>query len=109
VADDPVSEYSEALVFRRGKLRKRDDPAIELFREAMAHIDDPARVRRALFELGRLYDPVRNGPIVDAASRRIVAAHLEEGRAEEARQVVDAALRRYTGPARPAAPPPGQP
>jgi hypothetical protein len=101
VSDDPAAEYSEALVFRRGKLRKRDDPAIDLFREALGRLDDPARVRRVLFELGRLYDPVSNGPIVDGATRREVIGCLEAGRTEEARRALEAALGRYTRPARP--------
>lgn len=92
MTDDP----SEELVFRRGKLRKRDDPAIDLLQEALGNIADAARVRRILFELGRLYDPVRNGPIVDLATRREVVACLEAGRVDEVRQALDAALRRYT-------------
>ena len=100
MAQDPSADYSEELVFRRGKLRKRDDPAIELFREGLATLRDAGeaevgRLRRILFELGRLYDPVRNGPILDAATRRTVLESAETGDPEAARRALEAALQRY--------------
>ena len=93
--DESPADSSEDLVFRRGKLRKRDDSAIDLFREALANLADTARVKRILLELGRLYNPVTNGPILDLATRRRAVELLEAGRADEARQVLDEALRRY--------------
>jgi hypothetical protein len=86
---------SDDLVFRRGKLRKRDDPAFELYREALEHLDDLPRVKRALFELGRLYDPVTNGAVLPPAIRRQVLEGLEGGRPEEARQLLADAFRSY--------------
>jgi hypothetical protein len=86
---------SDDLVFRRGKLRKRDDPAFELYREALEHLDDLPRVKRALLELGRLYDPVTNGSVLPPAIRRQVLEGLEGGRPEEAGQLLADAFRTY--------------
>jgi hypothetical protein len=86
---------SEDLVFRRGKLRRRDDPAFELYREALEHLDDLPRVKRVLLELGRLYDPVTNGPVLPSAVRRQVLERLDGGRLEEARQLLADAFKRY--------------
>jgi hypothetical protein len=94
--DERPPDAEEDLVFRRGKLRKRDDPAIDLFREALASLHDLSRARRALVELGRLYDPVANGPILDPGSRREVLERLEAGRPEEARARLEACLQAYT-------------
>jgi hypothetical protein len=95
MADDSP-ETAEDLVFRRGKLRKRDDEAIDLFREARANLGDIPRVKRILLELGRFYNPVSNGPTLDLPTRRRVVELLESGRAEEAGQLLDDCLRRYT-------------
>src|SRR5438093_7892810 len=46
---------------RRGlKFRRRDDYAVELFREAQANLGDLRRVDRILLELGRFYNPYIN-------------------------------------------------
>jgi hypothetical protein len=91
-----VPQPDDDLVFRRGKLRKRDDPAIDLFREALANPEDRSRVQRILAELARFYDPVRNGPVVDAAVRRAVVEDLNAGRFDPARQRLEEAFRVYT-------------
>ncbi len=96
MVDEHASDPGEDLVFRRGKLRKRDDPAIDLLREALAHLEDLARVKRIVLELGRLYDPVSNGPILSPASGRQVVERIEAGRVEEARRILEEALRTYT-------------
>src|SRR5262245_13385985 len=50
---------------RRGlKFRKRDDHAVELFREALGKLEDVRRVDRILLELGRFYNPYIDEPIV---------------------------------------------
>ena len=95
MVDDRPDPASDDLVFRRGKLRKRDDEAIDLFREALAYLGDVPRVKRILLELGRFYNPVSNGPTVDPAARRQVVELLEAGRPEEAGRVLDDCLRRY--------------
>ncbi|MBI2205618.1 MAG: hypothetical protein HYU41_17365 [Candidatus Rokubacteria bacterium] len=84
---------------RRGlKFRQRDDHAVELFREALAKLDDPARVARILLELGRFYNPYIDAPIVDPLARRAVLEALERGDPDTARRLVEARLTAYTGP-----------
>jgi len=41
---------------------KREDYALDLFREAAAYLDDHERVNRVLRELGKLYNPVKECP-----------------------------------------------
>lgn len=95
MGNDPRAD-AEDLVFRRGKLRKRDDPAVDMLREALANLQDTARVKQILVQLGRLYNPVTNGPIVGLATGRRVVELLEAGREEDARQILDDQLRLYT-------------
>ena len=94
--DQPVESAGAPLVFRRGKLRPREDDEIRMFREALASLGDIPRVRQILLELGRFYDPVTNGPIVTPSSRRRVIEHLEAGRQEEARRSLEESLTEYT-------------
>ena len=93
-------DFSEELVFRRGKLRKRDDYSVDLLKEALVLLVEPepdrTRLGRILVELGRFYDPVSNGPVLDPAGRREVLTRLEAGRPEAAREVLEARLRAYT-------------
>lgn len=91
----PIADTSEDLVFRRGKLRKRDDPAIELFQDAQAHLDDVARVKHVLLELGRLYNPVTNGPILALAHRRRIVELIEGGGKEAARALLEQCASEY--------------
>jgi hypothetical protein len=81
----------------RDKGNKRDDWAIDAFRQVFASLDDPPRVDRLLFELGRYYNPIADGPIVDLPARRRVAQLLAGGHTEEARQVLRGCLDRYRG------------
>ena len=86
--------------YRRGfrdKGNKRDDWAIDVFREVFGALDDPARVDRLLFDLGRYYNALADGPIVDLATRRRVAELLTAGQAGDARQLLQACLDRYRG------------
>lgn len=81
---------------RRGlRFRKREDHAVELFREAAAHLEDVARVDRILLELGRFYNPVIDAPIVDLGTRRRIVEHLARGEAAEARRLLDERLALY--------------
>jgi len=103
----PSPPPGDDLVFRRGKLRTRDDPAIDLFREALASTGEVSRVKRILAELARLYDPVRNGPIIDPPTRRAVVEDLEAGRPDSARRRLEEAFQAYTRkPAPPGGPAP---
>ena len=81
----------------RDKGNKREDWAIDVFREVFAHLDDPARVDRLLFDLGRYYNPLTDTPIVDLATRRRVSECLANGAVEEARALLTGCLDRYRG------------
>lgn len=82
---------------RRGlKFRRRDDYAVELFREAQANLEDLRRIDRILLELGRFYNPYINAPIVDLATRRRVLELLERSQLDEARQLLDERLTLYS-------------
>jgi hypothetical protein len=95
-ADSPTG--ADAGGERRLRFRRREDYAVELFREAQAHLDDPARVDRILLVLGRFYNPYLNAPIVDLATRRRVVEALERGRVEEARALLEERLTLYSRP-----------
>ncbi len=101
MAERPVpGEGDDAEIgrHRRGlKFRKRDDYAIELFREAQAHLIDIARVDRILLELGRFYNPFVNGPIVDLPTRRRIVEALQAGQEDVARTLLDERLALYAG------------
>ena len=81
----------------RDKGNKRDDWAVDVFREVLAHLDDPPRVDRLLLSLGRYYNALTNGPIVDVATRRRVAEHHAGGAVEDARALIRGCLDRYRG------------
>lgn len=89
--DDP----NDRLVFRRGKLRARENDEVRMMREAVAHLGDLQRVKGLLLELGRFYNPVTNAPVVAADLRRRVVDLLEAGDAEGARALLDAHLAEY--------------
>lgn len=74
---------------------KREDYALDLFREAVAYLDEPARVNTILRELGKLYNPVTNAPIVGLDARRRVVGLLEAGDQAGARAVLDECCRLY--------------
>ena len=74
---------------------KRDDYALDLFREAAAYLDDAPRVNGILRELGKLYNPVTNAPIVSLDARRRVMSLLEAGDQAGARSVLDQCCRLY--------------
>jgi len=91
------SEHPDEARHRRGlKFRRRDDYAVELFREALANLEDLRRVDRILLELGRFYNPYINAPIVDLTTRRRVLELLERSQVDEARQILDERLTLYS-------------
>ncbi len=96
---DSAGEAGERAYQRRfrDKGNKREDWAIDVFREVLGNLDDPARVDRLLFDLGRYYNALTDGPIVDLATRRRVAEHLQAGRRDEAGALVHECLARYRG------------
>jgi hypothetical protein len=96
VAEQPPLDPAAEDQHRRGlKFRKRDDHAIELFREAEAHLADLERVTRILLELGRFYNPLIDGPIVDLGTRRKIVELLQAGNAEDARRLLGERLALY--------------
>ena len=94
--DERVAERAYQRRFR-DKGNKRDDWAVDTLREVFAHLEDPARVDRLLFELGRYYNALTNAPIVDLATRRRVADCLAGGAVDEARALLEACLQHYRG------------
>ena len=95
MADAPI-DPSREQGYRRGlKFRRRDDYAVELFKEALDHLDDPDRVSRILLSLGRFYNPYVDQAIVDATTRRRVAEALGAGDTGGARSLLEERLRLY--------------
>ncbi len=83
---------------RRGlRFRKRDDHAIELFREAKAHLADINTITVILLELSRFYNPLIDGPIVDLGTRRKIVELLQAGESEHAGRLLDERLALYAG------------
>lgn len=99
--DAPIESAAERAFKRRfgGKEKgrnKRDDYALDLFREALAYLHDTPRVNGILRELGKLYNPVTNAPIVTLDARRRIIGLLEKGDAAGARVLLDECCRLYT-------------
>jgi hypothetical protein len=95
VADPNAGEIGERAYRRRFKGDRRDDHAVDLFREALGNLSDPDLVDRALGALGRLYNPLIDAPIVDLETRQQVAALLAAGQVEDARRSVEGRLSLY--------------
>jgi len=105
---DPVGprEPDEEGRHRRGlKFRKRDDHAVELFREALGKLADVPRVNRILLELGRFYNPYTNEPIVDLATRKRIVEQLELGNTPAAADLIRGRLAGYASDDRDPEPP----
>jgi hypothetical protein len=86
------------------KMRKRRDRGADLFRAALQQIDDPGRLRPALLELSRIYDPVTNATLLAPEVRYRVLELARGGAGGEARRLLEAALARYVESVEP--PPP---
>ena len=95
---EPDDDTPQARAYRRGfrdKGDKREDYAVDLFRAALAGLDDVSRVDQILIELGRLYNPLVDGPIVDPRTRGGVLEALEAGDHALARRLLEARLDLY--------------
>ncbi len=92
---EPHGDPNDRLVFRRGKLRQREDDEVRMMREALAHLGDLPRVKSILLELGRFYNPVTNASVVAPGLRQRVVSLLEAGDAEGARALLEAHLAEY--------------
>jgi len=98
MGDPPAGAHGDTrgqLVFRRGKLRKREDDEVRMMREALASLDDLPRVKRLLLELGRFYNPVTDRPVLGMDVRRAVVTSLEQGNVAAARARLELALAEY--------------
>jgi hypothetical protein len=101
VSEDERVESAAERAFKRrfgGKDKgrnKRDDYALDLFREAASCLDDVARVNGILRELGKLYNPVTDAPIVGLDARRRIVERLEAGDLSGARSILDECCRLY--------------
>jgi hypothetical protein len=91
---------------KRGlRVRQRHDHGGDLFRAALESFDDPDRLRHALLELARTYNPVTNGPLLAAEARHRILELAGQGAPAEARRILEGALASYTQ----AGQPPGGP
>lgn len=101
MSDEGRIESAQERAFQRrfgGKDKgrnKRDDYALDLFREAAAYLDDSQRVNALLRELGKLYNPVTNAPIVPLDARRRIMGLLGVGDRSGARALLDEWCRLY--------------
>ena len=95
VHDPSHGDPDDRLVFRRGKLRKREDDEVRMMREAMESLTDVPRVRRLLLELGRFYNPVTNAPVLDPETRHRILTLLGSGDSEGARAALEGHLAAY--------------
>ena len=94
MGEEPIESAAEKAFKRRfgGKDKgrdKREDYALDLFREAAAYLDDHERVNAILRELGKLYNPVKNAPIVDLETRQRIMALLRAGARDDAARALD--------------------
>ncbi|HEY7654866.1 MAG TPA: hypothetical protein VIG07_18760 [Methylomirabilota bacterium] len=87
--DRPAEDPGEPARDKGFKARKREDHALVLIRELLASLDDLPEVRRLLRELGRYYDPVLGGAIVDVRHQREIVEALEGGRRQEALALIE--------------------
>jgi len=100
VAERPAFENAhgdpnDRLVFRRGKLRKREEDEVQMMRQALANLADVPHVKRILLELGRFYNPVTNAAVVDPDTRRRIVTLLEAGDTAGGRVLLESHLASY--------------
>ena len=84
--DEPLGE---PLRDRGFKARKREDHALVLIDRLKENLADLAEVRRVLRELGRYYDPVLGGAIMEVGHQRAIVEALEAGRQAEALTLIE--------------------
>lgn len=92
----PMAEAPGEPVRDRGfKARKREDHALVLIEELKGNLHDVGKVRKIVRELGRYYDPVLGGAIMEVAHQRAIVEAIEAGRAAEALALVEERYRLY--------------
>jgi hypothetical protein len=101
-SDDPPANSPWGGPSQRGlKMRKRQDQGADLFRAALQLLDDPARLRHALLELSRTYNPVTNATLLAGEVRHRVLELAGQGEADEARRLLEGALTHYIASGQP--------
>ena len=90
-----MAEAGEPLRDKGFKARKREDHALVLIEELKGSLNDAAKARRILRELGRYYDPVLGGAIMEIAHQRAIAEALEAGKVAEALATIEERYRLY--------------
>ena len=87
MSDDPRVDPPSGKGF---KARKREDHALALIRELLTSLDDLPKARRIMQELGRYYDPVLGGAIVEVRHQREIVQAVEAGRVADAEALIRA-------------------
>ena len=77
------------------KARKREDHALVLIEELKENIGDVVKVRKIARELGRYYDPVLGGSILEVGHQRAIVEALEAGREDRALALIEERYRLY--------------
>jgi hypothetical protein len=77
------------------KARKREDHALVLIEELKENLGDVVKTRRILKELGRYYDPVLGGAIMELSHRRAIVEAAEAGNVADALALVEERYRLY--------------
>lgn len=91
----PVEDGEDRGRGKGFKARKREDHALVLIRDLLASLENPSLARRLLLELGRYYDPVLGGAIMEVRHQREIMGALEAGRVGEAEALVQARYALY--------------
>jgi hypothetical protein len=103
--DDPPANSPWGGPSRRGlQMRKKQDQAADLFRAALQQIGDPTRLRHALLELSRTYNPVTNDTLLPPETRHRILEVVGQGAPDEARRLLEGALARYVDSGQPPSP-----
>ena len=85
-----MDEASGEPVRDRGfKARKREDHVLVLIERLKENLENLAEVRGILRDLGRYYDPVLGGAIMEVRHQRAIVGALEAGRQAEALALVE--------------------
>ena len=92
IAEEGASAPGAGRGFRA---RKREDHTLALIEELRASLGDLPRVKGILRELGRFYDPVLGGSIMDLRHQQEILAALDSGHTEEALGLITARYELY--------------
>lgn len=68
---------------------------IELLKQAKGKIDDPIEVNRLLREVGKFFDVLTGGAMIDGGSRHRIVTLVERGEKAEALAAIDRFIETY--------------